>query len=39
MYRDPVKMLTTKQSYIKKNAKIYANPAIHPIALYLGLKS
>jgi hypothetical protein len=39
MYRDPVKTLTTKQYYIKKNASIYRNPAVHPLSLFLGLKS
>lgn len=39
MFRDPKKLMTTKQFYIKKNAKIYDNPAIHPLAIYMGLKT
>lgn len=38
-YRDPRKTLTTKQYYIKKNAKIYNNPAVHPFALLCGLRA
>lgn len=39
IYRNPRKTLYTKQYYIKKNANIFNNPAIHPFALLLGIKS
>lgn len=39
MYRDPIKLLTTKQFYMKKNANIINNPALHPLALAAGLRA
>lgn len=39
MYRDPVKTLTTKQFYLKRNADFIANPGLHPFALLIGLRT
>lgn len=33
VYRNPIKTLTTKHYYIKKNAKIFDNPGLHALAL------
>jgi len=39
IYRDYKKTLATKNLFTGSNAQIRAQPALHPMAIYLGVKS